>query len=764
MLKPILSRTNQWWQPKAGNLLSGVYLAIYFCKSDFYITFLLIFPAVFTILGIGLFGYFFNDLFDLEADKKANKSNMLQKLTQNQRSKLLISALILALAPWIFLPFDRVSGFLLATEFLLLIAYAMPPIRLKERGVIALINDALYAYSIPFILAFQTFNLLSNTTINWVVLAVIFGWQFFVGLLNILIHQIEDYENDLRSQTKTWVTSIGKAKARKILLLLFWPMMLLSFILFLGVMSRFSWKWYFAGPLLYVIFKFVFVFYYKSFRSFLTSNGVTDLQKINIHYHLFLPYWHSILLVFIDDRFVIIVGLHYLLFNYSSVLWWFKAVMLPYFFMPIMIQLPSKMVNYAVYYFRIFILRESSEEARREHYKAYMEQKIDDSKKKTQPNIAIVSANKNKYTETFIRQHETMLKEEGYYLHRFYGGYLPTMEVKKGPLLYSNQTLQKWQDWISSFFDTEKDTHLRKAFVSYLINNNINLVIAEFGQSGAEISDLCQEAGVPLLVVFYGYDAHHQQVVAAYQLKYKKMFNYASKIIGVSKDIVATVEKLGAPKEKVMYLPCAIDLKKFKYHDHSQNAPIFLAVGRFSETKSPHLTILAFNEVLKEIPDAKLIFIGKDGGGELFEACHILVKALQIETNVVFKGIATPEEVFEHMKLARVFVQHSVTTPINRDKEGTPVAIMEAMATGLPVVSTRHAGIEEVITSGENGFLVMEYDYLDMAKMMISLGKNDQLTHQIGLNAATSILNNELISSNRKWFLEEVNKFILKNE
>ena len=380
-----------------------------------------------------------------------------------------------------------------------------------------------------------------------------------------------------------------------------------------------------------------------------------------------------------------------------------------------------------------------------------------------QPNVVIVSANKNKYTETFILQHENILLNAGYYLHRFYGGYLPTMELKRGSLLSSNESLLKFQEWKTAFFEKGKNDYLKKAFVDYLINNNINLVLAEFGQSGAEISDLCQKAGIPLIVVFYGYDAHHKHVIEQYRNKYATMFSYASKIIGVSKDIIKKLEGLGAPNEKLMYLPCAIDLKRFTYQDHSKNEPIFLTVGRFSETKSPHLTILAFHEVLKEIPNAQLIMIGKDGGGELFEACHILVKALQIEKSVIFKGICTPDEVLEQMKIARVFVQHSLTTPLNSDKEGTPVAVMEAMASGLPVVSTRHAGIEELIISGENGFLVGEYDYLNMAKMMVMVCKNEELIYQIGQNAAASILENDLIINNTNLLLSEVNKFILKN-
>lgn len=764
MLYSIINRTKEWWQPKAGNLLTAVYLAVFLFDINFNTTIKFIIPAITTILGIGMFGYFFNDFTDLESDKKANKSNMLDNLSKNYKIALLGGVVLLAICPWFLLPATTFSYYLLIAEFILLLVYAVPPIRLKERGFIALIADAIYAYAIPFGLAFHTFSLLSNKQENWLFVGMLFFWQFFVGLVNISIHQIEDFENDIFTSTKTWITSIGKSKARKYLLLIFWPMMVISFFYILALVSINKWSWYFLIPVLYLGIQFTYIFSKKSFKAFLNSNISPDLQKINIHYHLFLPYWHMLILVIIDFNFIFLLIGHYSLFNYKRIYWWVYSVIYPNFLSYFLVKLPSKIINYSIFYFRVNVLRESPKEARREHHDNYIKTKQELIDKNSKINIALVSANKDKYTETFLNLHEKFLLEGGYYLHRFYGGYLPTIEYKRGKLLSRNESIAKFKDWKSTFFDLDKDENLKRAFSNYLINNNINLVIAEFGQTGAEISDLCQEVGVPLVVVFYGYDAHHKKVIEVYVDKYRKMFNYASKIIGVSKDIVAKLEHLGAPKNKLFYLPCAIDTNRFIYEDHSKNEPIFLTVGRFAETKSPHLSILAFNEVLKEIPDAKLIMIGKDGGGELFEACIILVKALKIENSVIFKGICTPEEVKEDMKKARVFIQHSLTTPINSDKEGTPVAVMEAMACGLPVVSTKHAGINELIVSGENGFLVDEYDYLAMADFMLKVCQDDDLVCKIGQNAASSIRENQLIQNNKNLFLEEVNKFILKND
>jgi glycosyltransferase involved in cell wall biosynthesis len=78
--------------------------------------------------------------------------------------------------------------------------------------------------------------------------------------------------------------------------------------------------------------------------------------------------------------------------------------------------------------------------------------------------------------------------------------------------------------------------------------------------------------------------------------------------------------------------------------------------------------------------------------------------------------------------------------------EGKPVAIMEAMASGLPVVATRHSGISELIEDGVTGLLVEEFDVAAMAAAMIRLAQDDNLVRQIGERASTFIHNHPLIS------------------
>jgi glycosyltransferase involved in cell wall biosynthesis len=118
--------------------------------------------------------------------------------------------------------------------------------------------------------------------------------------------------------------------------------------------------------------------------------------------------------------------------------------------------------------------------------------------------------------------------------------------------------------------------------------------------------------------------------------------------------------------------------------------------------------------------------------------CRDLAAALGIEHAVTFLG-AQPHDVVERqMRQARAVVQHSVTAS-NGDSEGTPVAILEAGAMGLPVVATRHAGIPDVVADGATGLLVDERDVRGMARHMLTLARSPSLSGQLGRNAAMRV-------------------------
>jgi glycosyltransferase involved in cell wall biosynthesis len=216
------------------------------------------------------------------------------------------------------------------------------------------------------------------------------------------------------------------------------------------------------------------------------------------------------------------------------------------------------------------------------------------------------------------------------------------------------------------------------------------------------------------------------------------MFDYASAIIAVSRHMIEQLVSLGAPTEKVFYNPYGVEITKFKQSSVLSSPLQVLAVGRFVEKKAPYLTILAFKKVLERLPEARLVMVG---AGILHDLCSKLIKALHIEHAVELNGIVHHDGVAALMQRSRVFVQHSLV-PASGDTEGTPVSVLEAGAAGLPVVSTRHGGITDVVIHGRTGFLVNEGDIDGMSEYTYQLLNDPDLGSQMGKNAREHVSEN----------------------
>lgn len=349
--------------------------------------------------------------------------------------------------------------------------------------------------------------------------------------------------------------------------------------------------------------------------------------------------------------------------------------------------------------------------------------------------IAIVSTNKDKYSETFIHNHVKLLPAN---VHFLFGGYFP----KK----YSTDGGRTEHAFVSSFFfylkkffskkEVEEKQFLRASVEHYLVKNNIQLLFCEYGPSGVEMMDVASKLKMPLLVHFHGYDAYRNDVLSSYGKFYPQMFGIARAMIVVSVNMRKQLIKLGAPADKLTVLPNGIDLNIFKNQNRIKKENTFVYCGRFIEKKSPLTIIRAFSKVLDVNPEVNLVMIGD---GDLLEPSRSLVNELGLQSAVEFKGVLKQQEIAEILNSSLVFVQHAITTALN-DSEGTPMVILEAGACGLPVISTRHGGIPDVIIDGETGFLLAENDEQGLVEKMLVLANEPGLAMRLGKNAEKRII------------------------
>lgn len=340
-------------------------------------------------------------------------------------------------------------------------------------------------------------------------------------------------------------------------------------------------------------------------------------------------------------------------------------------------------------------------------------------------NICITRSRKDPYSETFIRNQIKGLSDRAN-IFSIHTGRLPERDEEDlllSPVLfwYLHKALKMFigrNNYFSSY-----------GIKKFLHRHHIDIVLSNYGLSAAHMLPVCRIMDIPLVAHFHGHDASRYKILKEYASKYLKLFKYSSAIICVSLEMRKRLIGMGAPEEKIYNIPYGVDLRKFQPALTKDLSPLFLSVGRFTQKKAPQLTLLAFEKVWKQRPDARLVMMGD--GSPLFEECKNLTIQLKMNEAVSFTGALPSDEVIAYMQRAHIFLQHSLTPP-SGDMEGTPNSILEAGACGLAVVSTLHGGIKEAVIHGETGFLVEEKDVDDMAQYMLELFDHPELVTAMG--------------------------------
>lgn len=202
------------------------------------------------------------------------------------------------------------------------------------------------------------------------------------------------------------------------------------------------------------------------------------------------------------------------------------------------------------------------------------------------------------------------------------------------------------------------------------------------------------------------------------------LYHYSLAIPVAVSDIIskhaASLFKLPSDCIKTIYNP--VELEKYERKIKKDvSAIIFINVARFAMPKDHEGLVRAFALAHKELPNAQLVLVGD---GELRLEVEKCVHALDLENAVSFTG--TVSDVPKRLMDADVFVFSS-------NYEGLPLAILEAMAAGLPVVATAVGGVPDIIR--DNGILVKRGDLDSMAKAMVLLGKNESLRKDMSKSA-----------------------------
>ncbi|GAB5564465.1 MAG: glycosyltransferase [Winogradskyella sp.] len=346
-------------------------------------------------------------------------------------------------------------------------------------------------------------------------------------------------------------------------------------------------------------------------------------------------------------------------------------------------------------------------------------------------NIAIFSPNQNPYSETFIQAHKNNLRGNIF----FYYGQGKNIKLKEGEVL-SNSLERLKLKFENKVLNDPSHNFWSKPLLRSLKKHKIESVLIEYGNHAFHLLPVLKSLKIPIVVHFHGYDASIYEVIRNCN-NYKDVFKIATTIIAVSKVMEGKLLELGCPKEKLVLNVYGPNPIFHKIEPNFKKAQ-FISVGRFVDKKAPYLTVLAFQKVLRNFPKAKLLMAG-DGG--LLNSCKNIVRYLNLQNNVEFLGVIDKNDFKLLLSESLAFVQHSIIAD-NGDMEGTPVAILEASAAGLPILSTYHAGIPDVVIHKQTGLLCKEHDVEAMSNNMLQLLMNKELVKAMGFKGKSHILEN----------------------
>ena len=232
----------------------------------------------------------------------------------------------------------------------------------------------------------------------------------------------------------------------------------------------------------------------------------------------------------------------------------------------------------------------------------------------------------------------------------------------------------------------------------------IDVVHAHYGYDLPLAALVARELDRPLVASFHGADASSYLQKLRLRALYREVLPTADAVVLDYMGMADRLIQLGADPQRVQVIRLGVDITFWgaRRPRASRHGMRLMTNGRLQQKKGYHLLLHALGRVVKDGLDASLVVVGEGHEQRILEE---LIIAYGLQSRVELAGDLDRSDVREVMAHSDVYVQPSFTAP-DGDEETTPIALIEAMAGGLPVLGTRHAGIPEVACDGVTGVLV----------------------------------------------------------
>ena len=270
------------------------------------------------------------------------------------------------------------------------------------------------------------------------------------------------------------------------------------------------------------------------------------------------------------------------------------------------------------------------------------------------------------------------------------------------------------------------------SFEKIIKESNVKLLHAHFGTEGVRYLKLKKNLDLPMITTFYGYDVSTVPRRPYWKKRYIQLFQEGDLFLTEGTNMKNELIKLGCPENKIIVQHLGVDLNTFKFTPRTLpedgNITILIAAS-FREKKGIPYAIQAFVKVKEDHPEIQLRILGD---GPMRNKIESLIADLDVSGSVTLLGYQSHDVFLKEATNAHIFMHPSVTAKNGDTEGGAPVAIIEAQATGLPIISSYHTDIPEVVVDGKSALLAPERDVGTLAKHLEYLVENPDVWEVMG--------------------------------
>ncbi|MEM1322148.1 MAG: glycosyltransferase family 4 protein [Bacteroidota bacterium] len=278
-----------------------------------------------------------------------------------------------------------------------------------------------------------------------------------------------------------------------------------------------------------------------------------------------------------------------------------------------------------------------------------------------------------------------------------------------------------------------------QALSRYLKTHPVDVVHSHFANVAWDFHRVVRQQGIPHVLSFYGWDYERLPFEQpAFRQHFQQLFAECAAIICEGPHGASTLINQGCPKEKIRIIHLGLDIDQIPYHPRQKASGQLdlIQIAAFSQTKGMIEAVEAFQRALADCPNMTYTIVGVAREPAYRKQLDDLIQRYDLMGKVKILPKIEYPKIHQFLRDFHVFIHPSRYTA-NMDCEGgAPIIILDAQATGLPVLATQHCDIPNEVLDQQTGFLVEEGDIEDLAAKLRDFYFMEQPAYEVMSRAA----------------------------